>query len=144
MENLSHLTAMTRSTLSRPAKILKMRNLIKGRVLDFGCGKGGDAKILGIEKYDPYYAPDFPEGKFDTVLCTYVLNTIGITEQSAVLIVLKNILSDSGIAYITVRRDIKKEGFTSKKTYQRNVVLDNPVLFENDQYCIYILAKDGK
>jgi ATP adenylyltransferase len=49
---------------------------IRGRVLDFGCGLGADVLFLrknGFETigYDPYYAPEIPEGRFDTILSNY-------------------------------------------------------------------------
>ena len=73
MKDNSHKTAITRKELSRP--IRDFREHVKGRVLDFGCGKGSDADILGADKYDPHFFPEKPKGLYDTVLCTYVLNT---------------------------------------------------------------------
>jgi hypothetical protein len=70
----SHKTAMTRSKLSSPAKLFK--NYCVGSVLDFGCGKGSDAKILKIDKYDPHYFPEKPTRLYDNVLVIYVLNTL--------------------------------------------------------------------
>ena len=68
MENLksnpnSHLTAKEREFLSFPAKILLNKNLLKGEVLDFGCGFGNDVKLLrekgiNIDGYDKHYFPD--------------------------------------------------------------------------------------
>jgi hypothetical protein len=46
-----------------------------------------------------------------------------------------------GVAYITVRRNLKKDGFTSKGTYQRIVRLNLPIVEENSDYCIYRMDK---
>jgi hypothetical protein len=51
MENIkrnqnSHLTAIERTSLSYPARILLNQKKIKGKVLDFGCGIGKDVELL--------------------------------------------------------------------------------------------------
>jgi 2-polyprenyl-3-methyl-5-hydroxy-6-metoxy-1,4-benzoquinol methylase len=70
----SHLTAIERTSLSFPAQFLLAKNLLQGKVLDFGCGFGNDVKVLqregfNITGYDPYYFPQYPDGKFDTIIC---------------------------------------------------------------------------
>ena len=70
----SHLTAIERTSLSYPARILLNQKKIKGKVLDFGCGIGKDVELLSnkgfdIEGYDPFYFPSFPTEKYDTILC---------------------------------------------------------------------------
>ena len=40
----SHLTAIDRKYLSFPARYLLQNKLLKGKVLDFGCGLGNDVK----------------------------------------------------------------------------------------------------
>jgi len=107
--------------------------LIQGRVLDFGCGLGTDVNFLrensvDVVGYDPYYAPAYPIGKFDTILCHYVLNVLLLEEQAHVLMAISELLKPTGKAYFTVRRDIKKSGFRThtrheRKVYQCNVVL---------------------
>jgi hypothetical protein len=48
-------------------------------------------------------------------------------------------LSEKGKAYLTVRRDVKQDGATSRG-YQRNVLLDLPIVKEKkNNYCIYKL-----
>jgi 2-polyprenyl-3-methyl-5-hydroxy-6-metoxy-1,4-benzoquinol methylase len=61
----SHLTAIERTALSYPARILLNQNKIVGKVFDFVCGIGKDVELLqkkGFEivAYDPYYFPEFP------------------------------------------------------------------------------------
>ncbi|GIV81900.1 MAG: hypothetical protein KatS3mg051_1254 [Anaerolineae bacterium] len=129
----SYLTVKERNAPSFPTRELFRRGLIKGRVLDFGCGLGLDGKFLrdkGFEvtDYDPYYAPDYPSGQFDTILCIYVLNVLLPEEQSYVLMAVSELLSRDGRAFFAVRRDIKHNGFRTHakakvKVYQCNVIL---------------------
>ncbi|QHG15988.1 HIT family protein [Nostoc sp. ATCC 53789] len=124
----SHLTAIERNYLSFPAQFLLNQNLLQGKILDFGCGLGNDVKILrqkgcDITGYDPYYFPEYPENKFDTIICFYVLNVLFTEEQTNVLMEISHLLKPGGKAYYAVRRDIKKEGFREhyvhkKPTYQ--------------------------
>jgi ATP adenylyltransferase len=56
----SHLTIKEREWPSFPTKQLLSRGLIKGRVLDFGCGTGVDVQYLrekgcDVIGYDPYF-----------------------------------------------------------------------------------------
>jgi len=124
----SHLTAIERIYLSFPAKYLLDKSWLQGKVLDFGCGFGNDVKLLqqkgfDIAGYDPYYFPEFPNNKFDTIICFYVLNVLFPEEQANVLMEVSHLLKPGGKAYFAVRRDIKKEGFREhyvhkKPTYQ--------------------------
>lgn len=143
----SHLTAKERESISFPAKILLQRKLLNGKVLDFGCGFGKDVEVLqnknfNIVGYDPHYFPNFPEEKFDTIICFYVLNVLFPEEQSNVLMDVSKLLKTGGKAYFAVRRDIKYEGFRTHKihkkpTYQCNVKLPFVSIFENENVEIY-------
>ncbi len=143
----SHLTAKDRKSLSFPSKILIERKLLKGRVLDFGCGFGKDVEELKkkgfeITGFDPHYFPSYPTGKFDTIICHYVLNVLDKREQFKVLIDISRLLKPDGHAYFTVRRDIKKPGYRTHKihrlpTFQTNVRLLFPSVFLNENCEIY-------
>jgi diadenosine tetraphosphate (Ap4A) HIT family hydrolase len=129
----SHLTAIERIYLSFPARFLLEKNLLKGKIIDFGCGFGNDVKLLqqkgfDITGYDPYYFPQYPNEKFDTIICFYVLNVLFPEEQANVIMGVSHFLKPGGKAYFAVRRDVKKEGFREhyvhkKPTYQCNVKL---------------------
>lgn len=120
----SHLTAIERIKLSFPAQFLLDKNLLKGQVLDFGCGFGNDIKLLkqkgfDITGYDPYHLPQYPTQKFDTIICFYVLNVLFSEEQANVLMEVSHLLKSGGKVYYAVRRDIKKEGFREHYIHKR-------------------------
>lgn len=143
----SHLTAIERTSLSFPARVLLNQNRIKGKVLDFGCGIGKDVEILKlkgykISGYDPFYFPNFPTEKYDTILCFFVLNVLLPEEQAEVLMNVSNLLKPNGKAYFAVRRDIQYEGFRihkvhKKQTYQCLIKLPFKSIFNNDNCEIY-------
>lgn len=139
----SHLTAMVRSTASAPAQRLARQGRLLGRKLDYGCGRGSDAYIYHMDSYDPHYAPQKPKYKYDTITCTYVLNTIeDIEERLDVLQKIQNLLEDDGIAYITVRNDIKQlKGTTSKGTWQGHIQLNLPAVHRDNTYVTYYMTK---
>lgn len=143
----SHLTAIERTSLSYPARILLKQKKIKGKVLDFGCGIGKDVESLknkgfDIDGYDPFYFPTFPTKKYDTILCFYVLNVLLPEEQAEVLMNVSNLLKPNGKAYFAVRRDIQYEGFRihkvhKKETYQCLIKLAYLSIYKNENCEIY-------
>ena len=146
-KNNPHLTAIERTSMSYPTRWLKRHNLLKGEILDFGCGYGFDTDQLknegyDIVGYDNYYRPDYPSKRFDTIICNYVLNVLEPEEQAEVLMSVSELLKPTGTAYFTVRRDLKTEGFRihyvhKQPTYQSNVVLPYRSLFKNENCEIY-------
>ena len=46
-KELGH-TAISRKAPSRPMRFLQEHDLLKGRMLDYGCGRGTDAKFLAL------------------------------------------------------------------------------------------------
>ena len=87
--------------------------------------------------YDYYYRPDYPEGKFDTIICNYVLNVLEPYAQAEVMMNVTNLLSPKGTAYFAVRRDLTEEGFRlhaihKQYTYQCNVKLPYKSLIANN------------
>ncbi len=145
--NHPYLTAIKRSDLSLPTRYLLQHQLLKDRILDFGCGFGFDTDELrrqgyDIIGYDYYYRPEYPEGKFDTIICNYVLNVLEPYAQAEVMMNVSNLLSPKGTAYFAVRRDLTEEGFRlhavyKKYTYQCNVQLPFKSLICNSGYELY-------
>ena len=143
----SHLTAIERTSLSYPARILLNQKKIVGKVLDFGCGIGKDVELLrhkgfDIVGYDPFYFPEFPKEKFETILCFYVLNVFLPEEQAEVLMNVSLLLKPNGKAYFAVRRDIQYEGFRihkihKKETYQCLIKLAYSSVLKNENCEIY-------
>lgn len=145
--NHPYLTAIKRTDLSVPTRYLLQHNLLKGRILDFGCGFGFDTDELkrqgfDIVGYDYYYRPDYPTGQFDTIICNYVLNVLESYAQVEVLMNVSNLLKPTGTAYYAVRRDLEEEGFRlhaihKQYTYQCNVKLPYKSLVSNSSYELY-------
>lgn len=145
--NHPYLTAIKRTELSVPTRYLLQHQLLKGKILDFGCGFGFDTDDLkrqgyDIVGYDYYYRPDYPEGKFDTIICNYVLNVLEPYAQAEVMMNVTNLLSPKGAAYFAVRRDLTEEGFRlhaihKQYTYQCNVKLPYKSLVANKSYELY-------
>ena len=145
--NHPYLTAIKRTDLSVPTRYLLQHDLLKGRILDFGCGFGYDTDELkkrgyNIIGYDYYYRPDYPEGKFDTIICNYVLNVLEPYAQAEVMMNVTNLLSSNGTAFFAVRRDLTEEGFRlhaihKQYTYQCNVKLPFQSLIRNSSYELY-------
>lgn len=144
----AHLTAISRNKLSAPARWLNEHGLLEGRVLDYGCGRGDIFKHLlteGVDgaQFDPHWHPECPSGYFHTVYCGFVLNVLGYaSDREALVDNVESMLSDGGTAYFAVRRDIKKEGLTSKGTEQYDVTLELPLVYEKKgAFAIYKLEK---
>ncbi len=143
----SHLTIKERRWPSYPTKQLFQRGLIEGSILDFGCGLGTDVRFFEskgakVKGYDPYYQPEYPNQKFDTILCNYVLNILLPEEQAHVLMAVSELLKPNGKAYYAVRRDIKRNGFRYNpkrecKTYQCNVILPYKSILRTEHCEIY-------
>ncbi len=143
----SHLTAQKRQRASFALRYLLSRQLIRGRVLDFGCGLGADVTFLrrrGFDAtgYDPYYAPQQPQGKFDTILCLYVLDVLLPEERPYVLMAVSELLHPDGYAFFAVRRDIRQEGFRKHPkygvpVYRGRVELAYPSILRTERVEIY-------
>lgn len=143
----SHFTVKQRKYPSYPTKYLHRMDLIKGRTLDFGCGLGVDVNYLkklnyNVIGYDPFYFKQYPEGKFDTIICNYVLNVLLPEEQVMVLMEISELLKPEGKAYFAVRRDIKRNGFRYNpkykcRTYQCQVTLPYKSILRTEHCEIY-------
>jgi len=140
----AHLTAMTRKTPSAPMSRLAADDRIKGKALDYGCGKGYDADAYCMKKFDPHFYPVMPDGLFETITCNYVLNVIeSRKERLRVLRDIQGRLVPGGKAFITVRNDKRAlRGTTSKGTWQGHIILKLPVVHSCAGYVTYELSND--
>ena len=138
-------TATRRDKPSRAAEILTSLGLVKGRTLDYGCGFGFDAGHFGWDAYDPYYHPQEPEGPYDTVLCTLVLNVLSRNVRARALARIEELLTEDGHAYLAVPRNIP---FTGKMgihhSLQNYVVLTLPSVYADDKLEIYNLTRGSR
>ena len=108
-------TAIVRKGTSKPMRILREKGLLKGKILDYGCGHGEDTNILkmdyginivGYDKFnDTYNSEELLNKKYDIATCNYVLNVIPDLDEHKDVIELLRQLSDN--VYICVRSDIK-------------------------------------
>jgi len=94
-----------------------------GPVLDWGCGHGGDVLyIRNAYGYDPHYQPIPPERgeTFNTVLLTYVLNTIPeYHDRCQIVAEAVEYLESGGWLYVSIRaRRSELNGWTKRWTWQ--------------------------
>ena len=151
--NRPHLTAIARTRLSAPMQWLVDHNLIDldRPALDYGCGLGTDAAILGMDGYDPYHKPntihlDSPN-RYKTITCHYVLNVLNNPGAIAyALWRIQSLLTDDGIGYVSVRADAKNlNGYTSRGTYQGDVRLNLPIVHEQSgRWRMYRLLRSNR
>ena len=143
MADKSYLTAISRRTLSKPARWLQDNGRLRGRTLDFGSGRGGDYGRLECEAYDPHHGPEMPVGPFETIMCNYVVNVIrNGGARRDILARISELLSDTGYAYIAVRTkraDLK--GTTKRGTWQGLIELDLPIEYKDSDCTIYCMEK---
>ena len=139
----SFKTAISRTKPSKPMVILEKKGLLNGGIgLDYGCGRGYDADYYGLDKFDPHWFNNKPLlSSYDFITCNYVLNVVDENTQAEIVDKIRSLLTDDGVAYISVRRDIKKPTITVKNTYQCPVFLTLPVIYEDSTTCIYALHK---
>lgn len=117
---------------------LNKNKLLVGRVLDFGSGRGFDATHFNLEAYDPHWGPELPAGKFNTVTCIYVFNTLDFESALFALRKIRSLLKLGGIAYIAVRRDIKVPS-KGRGCIQHNVKLNEMSIKKTSSFEIYEL-----
>jgi SAM-dependent methyltransferase len=135
-------TAVKRNKPSQAAEVLVGQRLVRGRVLDYGCGFGFDADYFGWESYDPFYRPKEPDGEFDTVICTLVLNALSRNNRAKALEKIRRLLATNGIGYLGVARNVPVTGKMGvHHSLQNYVVLSLPLVFEDEMLAIYAFRK---
>lgn len=135
-------TAISRNQPSAPVQFLDDQGLLKGKLLDFGSGRGFDADHYGMTAYDPHWSPDPPDlvAQYDTIVCSYVLNVVEPEEEQRILAKVASLLSRTGTAYFAVRRDISRTGQRGRGCWQRWVELKLPTVTENRSFAIYAMS----
>lgn len=120
MKMNSKRTAITRKKASRPLQAALELDAVKGKVLDYGCGKGHDVTelhMLGFKasRYDPNFFPRKPRGRFQTVLMTYVVNVLQPTERNAAILDAWKYVKKGGRLIVTSHTDteIKRQAIES-------------------------------
>jgi cyclopropane fatty-acyl-phospholipid synthase-like methyltransferase len=132
--------AVRRETVSKTARFLDEHRLLRGRILDFGCGFGFDARHFGWEAYDPHYRQKPPDGLFDTIVCIHVANMLTRDSRQELFRAIQALLAPQGKAYMSVSRKIPRAGKVAlRKRIQNYVVLTLPSLFRDDELEIYRL-----
>ena len=95
--------------VSRPCQWLAEQDRLVGPILDWGCGNGDDVVFMrNAYGYDPQHQPDLPEqGElFNTVLCTYFLDTIPeYHDRCLVIAEALQYLFWGGWLYVAITRD---------------------------------------
>lgn len=78
-----HLTALSRTSISAPVRLLLRHQLLQPgqSFFDYGCGRGSDVAALkdyGVDAngWDPHYANDSPLSESDAVNLGFVVNVI--------------------------------------------------------------------
>lgn len=123
-----HRTAIGRNRLSLPTQLALKRGYLTPdtRVLDYGCGRGGDVRHLREHDidafgYDPFFQPHLPPGslRFDVVLLNYVLNVIPCEVERAA--VLRRAFSWTQRSLLVAIRVTPRsfETITTRQTYQK-------------------------
>ena len=145
----SYKTAINRSGPSAPLRFIEGSLELDNLILDYGCGKGADVKYLkskgyNVDGYDPYYNDidlSSKDSYYDVVICNYVFNVLDASEEDSLMNSILSKLKVGGRAYISVRRDSFREGFTSRG-YQRYVELKGYPSFEKKgAFEIYFITK---
>jgi hypothetical protein len=146
MTDKSHKTAISRKTLPLPTRWLLSRGLLKGAILDYGCGKCFKLNNLFFvsDGYDPHYRlSGIRHESYDTILCNFVLNVIESQEmRNTVVEHIQSLLAHDGIAYITVRNDTHKlNGCTKRGTWQGLVTPPGHLFKYTANWCMHIMYK---
>ena len=106
-EVIGHKTAKKRTKLSRPMQHLKDMGELRGKILDYGCGRGDDARLLKIDFWDPFWNNFLIKDEYNTITCNYVLNVLPEKDRKDVFKKVRALLHPRGTLFVSVRSDIK-------------------------------------
>ena len=130
-------TAIARKTPPEPLRWLYSHGLIQGRALDYGSGR---SCWYGMDCYDPCWRPTKLTGKYDTIVCNYVLNVVPPGTRSFILKYIKALLAPGGTAFISVRRDLPMSGKMGRGVFQSYVLLPFPSISRTNAREIYVMG----
>lgn len=135
--------AMNRKNPSKASCILADLNILSNDVLDFGCGYGFDAEYYKWEKFDPYYYDKYPDKQFSNIVCINVLNVVSKKIRKEIITNIQELLSENGIAYLCVPRNIPIKGKYSgfERRPQNYVILSLESIYNDKNIEIYKLNK---
>lgn len=137
--------AVRRESVSAQARVLVERGLIRGRVLDYGCGHGFDADHFGWDAFDPQYRQDEPAGRYDTIVCHHVANILTRQSRRRLFERIHALLSTGGVAYFSVSRNIPTRGKAGvRRRIQNYVVLTLPSVYRDERMEIYRMERDAE
>lgn len=126
---------------------------ISGKCLDFGCGKIHaladllNSQNIPCDYYDLYYYPEFPKGKFDTILLIEVFEHI--LDSKELLLSLKDLLNENGKIIIMTQkkkypletwwylRDITHISFVDCKTMEELAKIVGLRVKEEEGYFVF-------
>lgn len=129
----SSKTAIKRKGISVPVADLLVKGKIQGRTINWGSGRSyvDTWAMAGVteyqcDEYDPYFAPERPDGFYDTVYCGYVLNTLPPTPRAGCVMDILQYINKYSTVYFAVRNDkVSGEPFedgviTKRGTFQKS------------------------
>jgi hypothetical protein len=109
-------TAMARTGPSRPVWILARDGWLgmggkPPSILDYGSGRGADARWLECDAYDPHFGPKRLDRRrrWDRVLMTYVVNVLDPPERRQALLDAWSLVKAGGWLLVTTRADVSTE-----------------------------------
>jgi hypothetical protein len=137
--------AIKRKNPSKASILYKQLNLLKGRILDYGCGYGFDAEVNNWESYDPYYNDIKIEGLFDTIVCTNVLSAVSSKIRKEIIENIRDLLNDNGNAYFAIPRNLPLKGKLSgyARRPQNYIILTLESIYNDNKIEIYKFNKNS-
>ena len=120
-----HRTAISRDQPSIPLRHLQEHHpqLLQGRVLDFGSGRGSDCQAIKAQCYDPHHPKQSvrksPTGTFDTVMMTYVVNVLPKDERAEAVKGAARMVRKGGSIVISARSK-SDSGYQSSKAWTKH------------------------
>jgi hypothetical protein len=100
-------TAQARVGPSVPMAWFKTGGYLRGKILDYGCGRDVPPSSVDLARYDPAYFPDLDvlTKQYDTITLNYVLNVIPLeAHRVQVLLSLRALLKPGGMVLVSVYR----------------------------------------